>query len=33
MADDCLVIMVNAEKRYCIGSEPPGALIDVMALS
>lgn len=33
MTDDCLVIMVNAEKRYCIGSEPPGALISVMPIS
>jgi len=32
MADDCLVIMVNAEKRYCIGFEPPGALISIVEI-
>ena len=31
-ADDCLVVSLNAEKRYCIGSEPPGALITVTTL-
>ncbi len=31
-ADDCLVVSLNAEKRYCIGSEPPGALITVISL-
>lgn len=31
-ADDSLVVSLNAEKRYCIGSEPPGALITVIAL-
>lgn len=30
--DDCLVVSLNAEKRYCVGSEPPGALITVIAL-
>lgn len=29
-ADDCLVVNLIAEKRYCIGSEPPGALITVI---
>jgi len=33
LVDDCIVVTINAEKRYCVGSEPPGALIDVMALS
>ena len=28
--DDCLVVSLHAEKRYCIGSEPPGALITVI---
>ena len=32
-ADDCLVVSLNAEKRYCIGAEPPGALIDVIPLA
>lgn len=32
LVDDCIVVTVNAEKRYCVGSEPPGALIDVMPL-
>ena len=31
-ADDCFVVSLNAIKRYCIGSEPPGALITVIAL-
>ena len=31
-ADDCLVVSLNAEKRYCIGAEPPGALITVIGL-
>ena len=31
-ADDCLVVSLNAEKRYCIGTEPPGALITVTEL-
>ena len=31
-ADDCLVVSLNAEKRYCIGTEPPGALITVISL-
>jgi len=31
-ADDSLVVSLNAEKRYCIGSEPPGALITVTEL-
>ena len=30
--DDCLVVSLNAEKRYCIGAEPPGALITVISL-
>ena len=32
LVDDCLVVSVNAEKRYCIGTEPPGAVIDVVPL-
>ena len=32
-ADDSLVVSLNAEKRYCIGSEPPGAIITVIELS
>jgi crossover junction endodeoxyribonuclease RusA len=32
LVDDCLVVSVNAQKRYCVGSEPPGAVIDVMPL-
>jgi crossover junction endodeoxyribonuclease RusA len=31
-ADDCLVVSLNADKRYCIGTEPPGALITVISL-
>ena len=31
-ADDSLVVSLNAEKRYCIGAEPPGALITVISL-
>ena len=31
-ADDCLVVSLIAEKRYCFGSEPPGALITVTPL-
>lgn len=31
-ADDSLVVSLNAEKRYCVGSEPPGALITVIPL-
>ena len=31
-ADDSLVMSLNAEKRYCIGAEPPGALITVISL-
>lgn len=30
--DDCLVVSLNADKRYCIGTEPPGALITVIGL-
>jgi hypothetical protein len=30
LVDDCLVVSVNAQKRYCVGTEPPGAVIDVM---
>lgn len=30
--DDSLVVSLNAEKRYCMGSEPPGALITVIPL-
>lgn len=30
--DDSLVVGLNAEKRYCIGAEPPGALITVIGL-
>jgi len=33
LVDDCLVVTVNAEKRYCVGAEQPGAVIDLMALS
>ena len=33
LVDDCLVVSVNAEKRYCVGAEPPGAVIDVMPLA
>ena len=29
-ADDCLVVRLVADKRYCIGAEPPGALIAVV---
>ena len=32
-ADDCLAVHLNAEKRYCVGSEPPGALITVIPFS
>ena len=32
-ADDCLVVSLNAEKRYCIGTEPAGALITVISLN
>lgn len=32
LVDDCLVVTVNAQKRYCVGTEPPGAVIDVMPL-
>lgn len=31
-ADDCLVVRLVADKRYCIGAEPPGALITVVPL-
>ena len=31
-ADDCLVVSLNAEKRYCFGGEQPGALITVIEL-
>jgi crossover junction endodeoxyribonuclease RusA len=31
-ADDCLVVSLNAEKRYCFGGEQPGALITVIGL-
>ena len=33
LVDDCLVVTINAEKRYCVGAEPPGALIDLMPLN
>jgi crossover junction endodeoxyribonuclease RusA len=33
LVDDCLVVTVNAEKRYCVGAEQPGAVIDVMPVS
>ena len=29
-ADDCLVVRLVADKRYCFGSEPAGALITVV---
>jgi crossover junction endodeoxyribonuclease RusA len=31
-ADDCLVVRLTAEKRYCSLHEPPGALITVVPL-
>ena len=31
-ADDCLVMRLTAEKRYCLGSEPAGALITVVPI-
>lgn len=31
-ADDCLVVRLEADKRYCFGSEPPGALITVVPI-
>jgi crossover junction endodeoxyribonuclease RusA len=31
-ADDCLVVSLVADKRYCVGAEPPGALITVTEL-
>ena len=31
-ADDCLVVRLVADKRYCFSSEPAGALITVMTL-
>ena len=30
IADDCLVVRLIAGKRYCFGSEQPGAIISVM---
>ena len=32
LVDDCLVVSVDAQKRYCVGAEQPGAVIYVMAL-
>ena len=32
LADDCLVVSLVADKRYCVGAEPPGALITVTEL-
>ena len=31
-ADDCLVVRLVADKRYCLGGEPAGALITVISL-
>ena len=33
LADDCLVVSLVADKRYCVGAEPPGALIGVIPLN
>ena len=30
VADDCLVVRLVADKRYCFLHEPPGALITVV---
>jgi len=32
LVDDCLVVSIVAEKRYCVGTEQPGAVINVMVL-
>ena len=32
LVDDCLVVSIVAEKRYCVGAEQPGAVIDVVPL-
>lgn len=32
LVDDCLVVSVNAQKRYCVAAEPPGAVIGLMPL-
>jgi len=32
LKDDSLIVSINAEKRYCIGSELPGALITIIVL-
>lgn len=31
-ADDCLVVRLIAEKRYCFGHEPEGALIKILEM-
>ena len=33
IADDSLVISMNAEKRYCMGEEPAGALITIVPIT
>ena len=33
LADDCLVVAIAAEKRYCIGEEAPGACITVIPIN
>jgi len=32
LRDDSLIVSLNAEKRYCVGSETPGALITIIVL-
>ena len=32
LKDDSYIVSVNAEKRYCIGSEQPGAMVTLILL-
>lgn len=32
LKDDSQIVSINAEKRYCVGEEQPGALVTIMLL-
>lgn len=32
LKDDSQIVSINAEKRYCVGNEQPGALVTIMLL-
>ena len=32
LKDDSQIVSINAQKRYCIGSEQPGAIVTLIVL-